>query len=143
VAATLSSSVAAARGDIMAIKLPIGRAEVSPDGSGHAVWVEPSAKPIILASLGVTGSLPQIRSSQAQRSLRSPPRMVEAVGIDGGFDTLGKSDAFSVRFKTSSVPASEKGDGATRLPHVWKPRSVSTFERTDPLAGVEVNHVMD
>jgi hypothetical protein len=28
VAATLSSSVAAARGDIMAIKLPIGRAEV-------------------------------------------------------------------------------------------------------------------
>jgi hypothetical protein len=69
--------------------------------------------------------------------------MVETVGIDDGFDALGKSDAFSVRFEASAVPASEKGDGATRLPHVRKPRSVSTFQRTDPLTGVAVNHVMD
>lgn len=84
---------------------------------------------------------PQMRSGQTQRSLRSPLRMVEAIGIDDGFDTLGKSHAFIVRFKASAMPASEKGDGATRLPHVWKPRSVSTFQRTDPLTGVAVNHV--
>jgi hypothetical protein len=88
-------------------------------------------------------ALAQMRSGQTQRSLRSPLRMVEAVGIDDGFDTFGKSDALSVRFKASAMPASEKGDGATGLPHVRKPRSVSTFQRTDPLTGVAVNHVMD
>jgi hypothetical protein len=80
---------------------------------------------------------------QPRRSPYSAPCMVEAVGIDHGFDTLGKSDAFGVSFKASAMPASEKGDRATRLPHVWKPRSVSTFQRTDPLTGVAVNDIMD
>jgi hypothetical protein len=69
--------------------------------------------------------------------------MVEALGIDDGLDALGKSDAFSVRFKTSAMPATDKRDGATRLPHVWKPRSVSTFQRADPLTGVAVDDIVD
>src|SRR5262245_9725932 len=84
-----------------------------------------------------------LRFADPRYGPRSRPRMVEAVGIDDGFDALGKSDAFSVRFKASSMPASEKGDGATGLPHVRKPRSVSTFQRTDPLTGVAVNDIVD
>jgi hypothetical protein len=51
----------------VAIKLPIGRAEVSADGNGHAVCVEPSAKPTILASLAVMGIAPAdtLRASAA------------------------------------------------------------------------------
>jgi len=75
--------------------------------------------------------------------LRSPPGLAEALGIDGGLDTLGKSDAFGVSFKASAMPTAEKGDGATRLSHVWKPRSVSAFQRTDPLTGVAVNDIVD
>src|SRR5689334_6254107 len=84
-----------------------------------------------------------MRSGQTQRSLRNARRMVEALGIDDGFDALGESDAFSVGFKASAMSAAEKGDGATRLSHVWKPRSVSTFERADPLTGVAINDIVD
>jgi hypothetical protein len=69
--------------------------------------------------------------------------MAEAVGIDDRFDTLGKSDAFSVGLKASAMPASEKGDGATRLSHVRKPHAASTFQRTDPLTGVAINDIVD
>jgi len=87
--------------------------------------------------------LRQMCSGQTQRSQRGAPRMVKAVGIDNGFDTLGKGDAFGVSFEASAMHAAEKGDGATRLSHVWKPCPISTFQRTDPLAGVAVNDIVD
>ena len=104
--------------------------------SGKRRWISRRAQPI-------PSLLQQMRSGQTQRSRRSAPRMVEAVGVDDGFDTLGKGDAFGVSFKASTMPAAEKGDGATRLPHVWKPRPASTFQRTDQLTGVTVDDIVD
>jgi hypothetical protein len=88
-----------------------------------------------------TAGAPDIAALIRARLLRSPPCMAEALGIDDGLDTLGKSNAFGMSFEASAMPAAEKGDAATRLSHVWKPRSVSEFQRTDPLTGVAVNDI--
>jgi hypothetical protein len=69
--------------------------------------------------------------------------MVEALGIDDGFDPFGKRDAFGVSFEASAMPASKQRDGATRLPHVGQPHSASAFQRTDPLTGLAVNDIVD